>query len=563
MEQIVAAPAQYQALGRKIALAIAGVAFIPYALIFAVFYSSYHQSIQDQVGRTMGGVITSLLGGVQGLLRERAANLKELTLLAAPGELENPAWLAKALGSLRQAHGSFLSLALLDARGAALAGTLGEGGQGGSQDQAPLVKEALEKGPALGDLFIDQRGAARFRLAVASPGQPGLALVASLEAAALTRQVDGFQLGRTGEALLLDRSGQPQSQPGPLARDLAQAQASWPALARGQELAHALTSQGRRVVIKTVPVGWAGWSLVCLQDEEEAFGAFQEARRLALGVGALGGLFVMGVAFFFTRRLVARLARADAEKGLLNEIIIQSGKLAALGELAEGVAHQINNPLAIMLEEAGWLHDLMTEEKGLLDKSRHRDEFLRALAQMQKQGARCKQITTKLLGFAHHTHATPQPTQVNDLIREVADIIARPALYANVNLRLELAPDLPLVAMSPSELQQVVINLVNNALDAMEKTGGQITLATRRAAEDSISVTVADSGPGIPAQTRAHIFDPFFTTKPKGKGTGLGLSICHSLVARAGGHIELDSRPGQGTAFTVVLPRNQEESPRA
>jgi two-component system NtrC family sensor kinase len=271
-------------------------------------------------------------------------------------------------------------------------------------------------------------------------------------------------------------------------------------------------------------------------------------------VGGFGGLMVILITVALTRYLVGRIAAADQEKERLNAQIIQSGKLSALGELAAGVAHEINNPVAIMIEEAGWVADLMSDESLLMAQSPNHQEYRRALEQIAQQGQRCKDITHKLLGFARRTDAQVEMTNLNELVREVVELLERPASYANVNFVLQLSPDLPMINTSPSEMQQVLVNLVKNASDAMEKTGGSITIASKPEGTMGVLLSVSDTGPGISEAVRSKIFDPFFTTKPVGKGTGLGLSICFGIVNKLGGRIEVKSAPGKGATFLVHLP---------
>jgi two-component system NtrC family sensor kinase len=303
------------------------------------------------------------------------------------------------------------------------------------------------------------------------------------------------------------------------------------------------------------------WLLVCQQDTEDAFEPLYQARRLAVLIGVLGGFMVITITWLFTLRLVRRISSVDREKELLGGQVIQSGKLASLGELAAGVAHEINNPVAIMVEEAGWMQDLMSEDKELFAQAPNRGEYERALSQIQVQGRRCKEITHKLLGFARRSEAPSQPVQINDLVSEVLSLLERPASYANVTLMSQLEPGLPLVAASPAELQQVLLNLVNNAIDAMEKTSGEIWVRTTSEAGLGIVLSVQDNGPGIPPAVLPRIFDPFFTTKLVGKGTGLGLSICYGIVDRLGGRLEVQSTSGQGTIFQMHLPSNANPAP--
>jgi two-component system NtrC family sensor kinase len=208
-----------------------------------------------------------------------------------------------------------------------------------------------------------------------------------------------------------------------------------------------------------------------------------------------------------------------------------------------------------MVEEAGWIEDLLEEED--FREGKNLDEFRRALKQIRTQGVRCKGITHKLLSFARKTDAKLQEVQLNDLIEEIVGLSAQRAKYANVTIETHLEKDLPLVQVSQSELQQVFLNLINNALDAMEKTGGAMTIRTRfekDLPEPVLIVEFADTGCGIPKANLPRIFDPFFTTKAVGKGTGLGLSICYGIVKKMGGDIEVRSTVDVGTTFRVKIP---------
>jgi two-component system NtrC family sensor kinase len=204
-----------------------------------------------------------------------------------------------------------------------------------------------------------------------------------------------------------------------------------------------------------------------------------------------------------------------------------------------------------MVEEAGWISDLLEEEE--FREGKNLDEFHRALKQIRTQGQRCKEITHKLLSFARKTDARIQNININELLEEVVSLSAQRAKYANVEINTRFQSDLPLVSLSQSEMQQVILNLINNALDAMDKEGGTLNIASHLE-KSHIVIAVEDNGPGIERENLARIFDPFFTTKPVGKGTGLGLSICYGIIQKMGGKIEVQSVIGRGTKFTIYLP---------
>ncbi len=271
------------------------------------------------------------------------------------------------------------------------------------------------------------------------------------------------------------------------------------------------------------------------------------------------------------KTLTEKIKNAQATKMILvekqtedkiKEQEIEAGKLESVGELASGIAHEINNPIAIMVEEAGWLSDLLNDED--LANPQNLEEFRRALQQIKTQGGRCKEITHKLLFFAKKTDSRVREIQVNDIISETADTSKQRATDGNIKIVTQLDPELPKVAGSPSEMQHVLLNLINNAIDAIGTGGGCITI-TSRLGSGQVTIDVADTGQGIPKELMNRIFDPFFTTKPVGKGTGLGLSICYGIINKMSGDITVDSSLGKGSTFHVHLPllKNQNLSPQS
>ena len=183
---------------------------------------------------------------------------------------------------------------------------------------------------------------------------------------------------------------------------------------------------------------------------------------------------------------------------------------------------------------------------------------MRAVTQIRTQGDRCKEITYKLLSFARKTDPTIRRVDLNEVVDEVIGLTSQKTRYANVHIETVLNPDLPSIHASPSELQQVLLNLVNNAIDAIERPGGTVTVTTRSVG-DEVVLEVQDTGKGIPEANLGRIFDPFFTTKPVGQGTGLGLPICYGIVEKMGGRITVESEIEKGTTFTVFMPREAPE----
>lgn len=544
----------YKALGRKIALAIAAVAFIPYALTYFVFYSNFQESIRAQVLNSVRQVVESHQRTIDDFLNERLSDLNYTANLHTVKELSQPTEIQGILNSVNAVYRVYVDLGFLNSQGRHLAYAGPYGLQDADYSEAFWFKEVMSKGVYVSDVFKGVRGVPHFIIAVkvSRDGQDYL-LRATIDIAQFTSLVEGVRLGKTGEAFIINREGLYQTQSRSHGSLLSPSDLPISEYFAGVRVYENITRRGRSVVVAETWLKYGQWLLICQQDTEDAFSQLAKTLNLAVIIGGFGLLIVTLTTVVITRSLVGRIAQADREKELLNEQIIQSGKLSSLGELAAGVAHEINNPVAIMIEEAGWVQDLMTDEEECYKQSPHREEYERALQQINTQGQRCKEITHKLLGFARRTDAPVELTQINDLVHEVVDLIERPASYANIRIVQNLAPNLPQVNASPSELQQVIINLLKNASDAMENTGGTITVSTKAAGSMGVILAVSDDGPGIPDSVLPRIFDPFFTTKPVGKGTGLGLSICFGIISKLGGKIEVASSKDTGTTFQVHL----------
>ena len=224
--------------------------------------------------------------------------------------------------------------------------------------------------------------------------------------------------------------------------------------------------------------------------------------------------------------------------------LVHSDKIASLGRMSAGVAHEINNPLAGILIYAELL------QRDLAADAAHREN----IEVIINQTMRCQQIVHRLLDFSRQSLGDKKLFDANDIIHRCVELISHQAFFHNIKVIQELDPFLPQIVGDPGQLQQVFSNLLLNAADAMNGQG-RITVASRPMPQgDGIILTFTDTGCGIPPEIRDKIFEPFFTTKPPGKGTGLGLSIVYGVIQRHGGTITADSPPGGGTTFTIRLP---------
>ena len=222
------------------------------------------------------------------------------------------------------------------------------------------------------------------------------------------------------------------------------------------------------------------------------------------------------------------------------EQIIQSQKMAGIGQLAAGVAHEINNPLGVILGFA----------QGMERRVPEGDPLRLPVSSIAREAIRCKNLVQELLTFSRTTKKATEPVDLNTVVRSVAGLLESRAKTQGIRVLQELADGLPVIIANNTQVQQVLVNLANNAMDAMPAEG-LLTLRTHQDGHRAVIMEVVDTGTGIPEEIRSRVFDPFFTTKEVGKGTGLGLSLIHEIVFQHGGSIDVQSEVGKGTTMCV------------
>jgi two-component system NtrC family sensor kinase len=275
-----------------------------------------------------------------------------------------------------------------------------------------------------------------------------------------------------------------------------------------------------------------------------------QAKNLEIGIVVAGALVIIFTVIFATRWEVKRLVEADRAVCEMNAQLVQSDKLAAMGKMAASVAHEVNNPLAVISEKTGWCMDLLDEEE--FRQSKNLEEFRRSLQKIDEHVDRARKVVHNMLGFARRMEPRTEDVDINQVIDQTISLLENYARTNNIDIQTDLAPDLPIIASDQAQLQQVFLNLISNAIDAIGSNG---SVGVRSRQQDGyLHVSVKDDGPGMGPEMQRKIFEPFFTTKEAGKGTGLGLSVSLGIIEKMGGTITLESEEGGGSMFTVKLP---------
>lgn len=551
----------YRSLARNMVLIIISVSMVPMIVVSSTLYLQFRHSYREKVNDHLSELVLKHKQNIDNFLQERLTDIRLMAARNGYERLKDEVLLKRNLELLQQEYGSvFVDLGVVDADGRqeAYAGPFKLARA--DYADADWFTQALKHDQVISDVFLGLRGLPHFIVAVHSveDGRPWI-LRATIDFVYFNNLVDNIRIGSTGMAFILNREGKLQTTPGARpsvsgSPESTVLQGLWSVMSAGTGDVRIVLQEDSRGVENIYAGAFlksGNWLLIYQQSAEDAFADLHWSFMITTLIMAVGMASIFFMAFTLSRMMVIRTARADEEKKLMNQKMVETGKLASIGELAAGVAHEINNPVAIMVEEAGWMGDLLEEAE--LRESEHLGEFKRALAQIQTQGRRCKDITHKLLSFARKTAATAQEVQINVLIEDLIALSAQRTKFSMVEVKSDLSEGLPLVRVSISELQQVFLNLINNAIDAMGPKGGRLTLSTRTH-DGFVVVDVADTGSGIPAANLNRIFDPFFSTKAVGKGAGLGLSICYGIINKLGGRIEVESTVDVGSTFSVYIP---------
>jgi len=544
----------YKKFTRNMVFVVIVVSFIPMLLISTMVLRAYRLSYNDKLYAHLKEVVHRHAQDIDSFLNARLNNVQFLLDSCTDENLLNEAVLQEKLFQLQEKYdGVFEDLGVINEQGVQEAYAGRYKLENAEYSNAPWFNEALKKSFYISDIFLGLRSKPHFIISVKRFRQGRYILLrATINFETFTSMAENLRIGKTGFAFIINKKGDFQTKPH---NEMVQNSRSFmDFISAGKKAQHGIymgelnddLGNPKSIYLASL-LKYGDWVLVYTQEKDEAFADLirtQFRTGVTILVGAL--LIVLMNAILF-HKVINHLAEADRQREVMNRHIIETGKLASVGRLAAGTAHEINNPVAIMVQEAGWVEDLLSEEE--FQDGKNLEEIKRALRQINTQGNRCKEITHQLLNFARKTDSQKQSLHINELIEEVVAISNKKS-YTGISINTDLDQTLPSIYGSPSEIQQVLLNLINNARYALEKNGGQIDINTSLE-KNHVLVVVEDNGPGIPKANLDRIFDPFFTTKPVGKGTGLGLSICFGIIKRMGGEIKVNSAVDEGTRFEI------------
>ena len=541
----------YANLRRKIIFITLLVSFIPLISLGVTIYYQFAWMYRDKIEEQIKYRARAQSNAIELFLKERTAILSAMADAHTFDYLTREGNLERVFQIMNRRASGFIDLGLIDSSGKHVAYIGPYNLLGLNYSSQPWFDEVESRGTYVSDIFKGYRRVPHFIIAVQrQENNRHWILRATIDLDVFEGLVRAAQVGKTGDAFIINKDGFYQTHLRFNGEILSKSNLDLTLFGEGTTVLEKVGGEGKRVLYAGSWLKNHTWLLVISQDVSEEMARLFKTKRMEIIIIASGCLLIILTAVFTTRLTVRHLEMADRKMNELNVQLVHADKLAALGKMATGVAHEINNPLAVIAEKTGWMEDLLTEEE--FQKSRHLEEYRKSLKKIEEHVERAKKVTHGMLGFARRMEPHLEDVDINEVLQETITFLESYARTNNITIEKELRPDLPIIASDHAQLQQVFLNLITNAIDEIGKDG-LVCVSSRRINSD-IAVSVRDNGQGIPKEYHARVFEPFFTTKPAGKGTGLGLSVTYNIVQNMGGTITLESEEGKGTTFTVRLP---------
>ncbi len=541
---------RYRRLKRNIIIITCLVAMIPLVILTVIDYFQDKQAFRSENQYQVNQVLSNAQRTLDYAIEERFSVVSLIVSQHDFSEINSPVFLRTTLTNLNNTFGGFIDLGVIDSAGNQINYSGPYDFKGKNYRDQPWFHEVLLRGAYVSDVFLGYRNFPHFVIAVKreKSGDDFFIIRATLDMKLLSQLIFSLELDRQTDAFIVNQKGILQTSSKFYGDILGEVDFNVPSPFRNRDINDLQNSKSRWGIFAHAYIENSPFVLMVIRMQDSPFAHWISHRSAVIWFLVVSVALIFGVVFFLTTNLVRKLREADLRRARVFHNIEYTNKMATIGRMAAGVAHEINNPLAIINEKAGLLKDLAHFSENFPQK----EKTIQLVDSVLNSVDRCSKVTHRLLGFARRMDIRKELIDVRNLLEEVAGFQSSEVAHRNIMINFDIDDRIPSIESDRGQLQQIFLNILNNAISAVEDNG-KIDIIARSADHNMVSIMISDNGKGIPRENLEHIFEPFFSTKGE-FGTGLGLSITRELIEKLGGTIEAQSELNVGTTITVTLP---------
>lgn len=532
-------------------LLISVTTLLPLIVITIIDYKVTQKLNESEILLRTSQTVSNTKRTLSFFLIERKSALDFIVHDNSLDQLNRSIRLAEILKNLRNGFGGFEDLGVINASGLQTNYVGPYKLEGRNYSGQDWFQEVREGGVYISEVFLGYRNVPHLVIAVKYDLPEGsfYVLRATLDTARFNDHLSTLEMSGRGDAFIINHKGVIQTPTRYHGQVFERTSIPIPEYSMKTEVREYRDTTGKVLIVGYAYIPDTPFILMIVKQKSELMKSWRETRLKLIGFLAVSITVILIVILGIATYLVNNMHLADQRRLMTLHEMEYSNKLASIGRLAAGVAHEINNPLAIINEKAGLIKDIFTYTHKYAGDTKLEGLIDSVLSSVE----RCGTITKRMLSFARHMDVKIELISLPVVIEDVLGFLGKEAEYRCIDVAVDMAPDIPEFKSDRGKLQQVFLNIINNAFAAMED-GGRLDIQAMRTKNNRVRVTLTDNGCGMSEADLKRIFEPFFSTKTKVGGTGLGLSITYGLVQGLGGTIQATSQEGQGTTFTVTLP---------
>jgi len=545
----------YSVLKRNIIVIMLLITILPLATMIVINFFQYRSHLKSQIIAPLYSMADKTKHSFELFLDQRLAIIRFISTTYNFKDLTNEQNIKKILTSLKKECCGFVDIGLINNHGKLISYAGPYSLLGKNYSEQISFQETQIKGQYISNVFLGFRKYPHIVIAVQHLTEDGQTWIlrATIDTDFFNTLISNMGLPRQTDAFLIDKNGILQTNSLYYGNTLEKCPLALSKLTSRSNGFEGTDDKNKDIIIASSKFSIADYIIVIVQPQSVALESWYALKTEMLVIFLISLAIIIFVILKMTDVLIKRIKTSDEHRENVLTELQHAQKLSSIGRLAAGVAHEINNPLAIINEKAGLMSDLIELSKDFDKKSK----FIDLTHAILNSVDRCRKITHRLLGFSKRIDIKIEPIDINHIINEVLDFLEKDILYRKIDIHLNLSDSLVSIESDHGQIQQILLNLLTNAFAAVEDFG-EVEITSENKAEGGIRVNIRDNGCGIPNDVIKNIFDPFFSTK-KEKGTGLGLSITYGIIKKLGGQISVISKPGKGSVFTFDLPEKPNE----